>query len=73
MFVLGKTADSKQFSRQAMDLKRIIADFHPKEVVIDTNGLITSSFKTPLIAGKSKFFKNMIISSEDWEQYLNSQ
>lgn len=39
MFVLGKTADAKQFSRQAMDLKRIIADFHPKEVVIDTNGL----------------------------------
>lgn len=39
MFVLGKTANSKQFSRQAMDLKRIIADFKPREVVIDTNGL----------------------------------
>lgn len=55
IIVLGRTATTKPFSVQAMDLKKIIRDYHPKEVVIDTNGLTkTSSFKTLLIAGKSK-------------------
>lgn len=39
LIVLGRDAQSKRFSRQAIDLKRIIATYHPKEVVIDTNGL----------------------------------
>ena len=39
MYILGKTAESKHFERQAIDLKKIIADFRPKEVVIDGNGL----------------------------------
>jgi hypothetical protein len=39
IFVLGKDVYSKPFSIQAMDLKRIIKDFQPQEVVIDTNGL----------------------------------
>lgn len=39
MYVLGKTAESKDFEVQAADLKRIIAAFQPKEVVIDGNGL----------------------------------
>ena len=39
LFVLGKTAESKTFYQQAIDLKKIIADFNPLEVVIDTNGL----------------------------------
>lgn len=39
MFVLGKNAQSKAFSRQAADLKVIMRAFDPKEVVIDTNGL----------------------------------
>ena len=55
LFVLGRTPETKPFSIQAVDLKKIILDFNPKEVVIDTNGLTkTSSFKTLLIAGKSK-------------------
>lgn len=55
IFVLGRNAKTKTFYQQAIDLKRIIRDFRPKEVVIDTNGLTkTSSFKTLLIAGKSK-------------------
>ena len=39
LFVLGRTAETKPFSRQAADLKEIIALFNPKEVVIDCNGL----------------------------------
>ena len=39
IFVLGRTAETKPFSRQAADLKQIIVKFNPKEVVIDTNGL----------------------------------
>ena len=39
LFVLGRTPESKPFSIQARDLKLIIRDFRPKEVVIDTNGL----------------------------------
>lgn len=39
LFVLGLTPETKQFYRQAIDLKKIIALFNPREVVIDTNGL----------------------------------
>ena len=39
IFVLGRTKRSKQFEQQALDLKRLIVAFQPKEVVIDTNGL----------------------------------
>lgn len=53
--VLGRTPETKIFSRQASDLKEIIKRYSPREVVIDTNGLTkTSSLKTLLIAGKSK-------------------
>jgi hypothetical protein len=37
--VLARTAETKTFSQQALDLKRLIKDFRPREVVIDTNGL----------------------------------
>ena len=39
LIVLGKTPQTKLFSRQAADLKEIIRDFRAREVVIDTNGL----------------------------------
>lgn len=39
LFVLGREAHTKTFTQQCIDLKRLIADFKPKEVVIDTNGL----------------------------------
>lgn len=39
LFVLGRQAETKTFYQQAVDLKKIIRDFNPKEVVIDTNGL----------------------------------
>lgn len=39
LYVLGRQAETKPFSRQAADLKEIIALFQPKEVVIDCNGL----------------------------------
>lgn len=39
LYVLGRQAETKTFHQQAIDLKRIIQDFKPKEVVIDTNGL----------------------------------
>ena len=39
IFVLGKTEDEKVFDQQVLELKRIIEQFQPKEVVIDINGL----------------------------------
>ena len=39
LIVLGRTPRTKPFSVQAVDLKKIIAAFNPREVVIDTNGL----------------------------------
>lgn len=37
--VLGKSAEEKTFNQQAIDLKKLIADYNPREVVIDCNGL----------------------------------
>ena len=39
LIVLGRTPQTKPFTVQAVDLKKIIAQFNPREVVIDTNGL----------------------------------
>lgn len=39
LYVLGKTVQTKTFYRQAIDLKKIIMQFNPIEIVIDTNGL----------------------------------
>lgn len=39
IFVLGRTPETRPFSVQVRDLKEIIAQFNPKEVVIDINGL----------------------------------
>lgn len=40
IYVIGRTEETKHFERQALDLKKIIAAFEPREVVIDGNGLI---------------------------------
>ena len=37
--VLARQAETKTFTQQAIDIKRLIRDFQPREVVIDTNGL----------------------------------
>jgi hypothetical protein len=37
--VLARSDETKTFSQQAIDVKRLIRDFQPREVVIDTNGL----------------------------------
>ena len=39
LFVLGRTAETKPFRIQAMDIKKIMRKFNPREVIIDTNGL----------------------------------
>lgn len=39
IYVLGTTQETKHFERQALDLKKIIDAFKPREVVIDGNGL----------------------------------
>jgi hypothetical protein len=39
IMVLAREAATKTFVQQAIDIKRLIRDFHPREVVIDTNGL----------------------------------
>lgn len=39
IYVLGRTPQTKPFAVQALDLKKLIKAFNPREVVIDTNGL----------------------------------
>lgn len=39
LFVLGRQAESKTFTQQAIDLKKLIEIYRPREVVIDCNGL----------------------------------
>ena len=39
IYVLGRTPETKPFEKQAIDLKKLIGLYQPKEVVIDTNGL----------------------------------
>ena len=39
LYVLARQAETKTFEHQCIDIKRIIQDFNPKEVVIDINGL----------------------------------
>jgi hypothetical protein len=39
IIVLGLTKEEKHFARQTLAIKRLIAAFQPKEVVIDANGL----------------------------------
>ena len=39
LYVLGRTVETKPFRIQAMDIKKIMRKFNPREVVIDTNGL----------------------------------
>lgn len=53
IYVLGRQAETKTFSQQAIDIKLLIERYNPREVLIDTNGLVElRSFKIPLIAGK---------------------
>lgn len=37
--VLARTAETKTFTQQSIEIKRLIRDFSPREVVVDTNGL----------------------------------
>ena len=39
LFVLGRQAEKKTFQEQAIDIKRLVNDFQPREVIIDCNGL----------------------------------
>ena len=39
LFVLGRQAETKTFTQQAIDVKRLIEVYRPREVVIDCNGL----------------------------------
>ena len=39
LYVLGRTAEEKVFDAQVIELKRLIEQFNPREVVIDINGL----------------------------------
>lgn len=39
IYVLGRQSQTKTFYQQVIDLKKIIREFNPREVVIDTNGL----------------------------------
>lgn len=37
--VLGRQAETKTFTQQAIDLKKLILTYNPREVIIDCNGL----------------------------------
>lgn len=39
LYVLARQAETKTFTQQAIDVKKIIEQFNPREVVIDSNGL----------------------------------
>lgn len=39
LYVLGRQAETKTFRKQVIELKQIIEQFNPREVVIDINGL----------------------------------
>ena len=39
LYVIGRTEETKSFPTQALELKRIVDAFQPKEVVVDANGL----------------------------------
>ena len=39
LYVLGRTVETKPFRIQAIDIKKIMRKFNPREVIIDTNGL----------------------------------
>lgn len=39
IYMLGRTEKAKAFDQQAIELKKIIQNFNPREVVIDINGL----------------------------------
>lgn len=39
IYVLGKTENEKIFDKQVLELKRLMRDFNPREVVIDINGV----------------------------------
>lgn len=39
LYVLGRQAETKTFTQQAIDLKKLIEIYQPREVVIDCNGL----------------------------------
>ena len=39
LFVLGRQAETKTFTQQTIDIKKLIQTYNPREVVIDTNGL----------------------------------
>ena len=43
LVVIARQAETKTFEQQAIDIKRFIRDFQPREVVIDTNGLTTQA------------------------------
>lgn len=53
IYVLGRQAETKTFSQQAIDIKLLIERYNPREVLIDTNGLgkHLCSSKISLIAG----------------------
>lgn len=39
IFVLGRTPETKATSTQVIEIKKLIRDFKPREVVMDTNGI----------------------------------
>lgn len=39
LYVLGLTDETKIFSRQVIDIKHLIENYSPREVIIDTNGI----------------------------------
>jgi hypothetical protein len=66
--VLARTAETKTFTQQAIDIKRLIRDFQPKEVVIDTNGLgvgLADEMIKPQYDENGEFFPPYAFSNDE--------
>lgn len=68
LFVLGRENQTKTFQKQAIDIKRIIRDFNPREVVIDTNGLgvaLAEEMIRSQIDEKGEYYPPYAFSNDD--------
>lgn len=68
LYVLARQAETKTFTQQAIDIKRLIRDFNPREVVIDTNGLgvgLADEMIKPHIDDKGEYYPPYGFSNDE--------
>ena len=60
IYILGKNDSEKVFDHQVLELKRLMEKFHPREVVIDINGLGVS-FADLMIKETFDYERNIVL------------